>query len=59
MICTQCRRNIEYVSTRDGVIPVDVEPVTVYTQYGHMVTGRVKHECERREKEQISVKSHS
>lgn len=49
MRCHECGQDIEYVSTGNGVVPVDVVPVTIYTDRGHKVTGRMKHECKAKE----------
>ncbi len=49
MRCQWCGQDIEYVSTGNEVVPVDKERVTVYTDRGHKVTGRMMHGCKAKE----------
>lgn len=55
MKCPICGKDINYVSTRSDVLAVDPDVVTVYTDNGRCVEGRVRHECIRERQQNCEV----
>lgn len=43
--CPKCGKEIRYIPTRDSVIIVDAEYITIVNDRGREIEGHIMHEC--------------